>query len=367
MENLEHVYVVILAGGGGTRLWPKSRNKTPKQFLRLYTENTLMQDTYNRARMLVEADHVLVISNKEYVDDVRKQLPDVPTENIIGEPEKRETGPAMFLGALLALKKDPDAVVINLASDHVVGDTKEFIHVIMAAAKAAKSGEYLVSVGITPQYAHSGLGYIKIDTEIEKVDKLPVFKVSNFTEKPNEATARAFIATGKYFWNANNYVWKATALVEAFKKYQPVTYDAMMPVLETIGSSSFAKDLEVAYSKVEKISIDYAVSEKADNLILIPGDFGWNDIGDWSVVHELRTKTDAGNAIMCEVDKQGDVAFHDSHNNLVHTHDRLIALVGVDDTIVVDTGEILLVMPKSRSQDVKKIVEQLKEEKKQYL
>lgn len=368
MSTIPHLYVVILAGGGGTRLWPKSRNKTPKQFLRLYTEKTMMQEAYHRVSSLVDPDHTIVITNKDYIEETRAQLPDVPKENIIGEPAKRETAAAMLLGALVAKAKDPEAVIVNQASDHIVVDTKELHHVLKAAVKVAQRGESLVTVGILPTYPHTGFGYIKIDGEVENVERLPVFRVSNFTEKPNEATAKAFIATEKYFWNANMYVWKADALIASFKKHSPVILEDMLPIQAAIGTSTFEKSLEEAYKKVEKISIDYAISEKADNLVLIPGDFGWNDVGDWSVVHELHQKEGGdGNVVMCEIDQKGEAICLDSRNNLIHTHDRLVAMVGMEDTIVVDTGEILLVMPKKRSQDVKKIVEQLKEKNERYL
>lgn len=366
MPNNPHLFVVILAGGGGTRLWPKSREKTPKQFLSLYTDFSLMQDTYRRAILMVNPDHVIVVSNKNYIDDVRFQLPEVPMENIIGEPEKRETAPAMLLGAMIAYKRDADAVIINLASDHIAVDEKEFIHVLETAATVAAKKTDLVAVGITPTFPHSGLGYIKIGEELEKVNRLPVFHVDSFTEKPNVATAKAFIATGKYFWNACNYVWSAETLIASFRKYSPDILTIMEPILDAVDTENFMQIASTCYKKVEKIAIDYAISEKADNLVLIPGDFGWNDIGDWKVVYDLREKNESGNVVMCENEK-GEVVCHDSHNNLVHTHDRLIALVGMEDTIVVDTGEILLVMPKGKSQDVKKIVEKLKEEHPSYL
>lgn len=367
MSDMSHVFVVILAGGGGTRLWPKSRNKTPKQFLRLYSENTLMQDAYRRAKLLVPPERILIISNKDYLDEVQAELHDIPSENIIGEPAKRETAPAMLLGSLIAYKRDPEAVVINLASDHIATDEKEFQHVLETAAHVAADKESLVAVGITPTFPHSGLGYIKIAEEMKKENGLPVYRVDSFTEKPSVETAKAFIDTGKYFWNACNYVWSAQTLLHAFERHSPAILEHMKPLLTSIDTPEFAREAKTAYEGVEKIAIDYAISEKADNLVLIPGDFGWNDIGDWSVVHELRAKSTEGNSIMCEVDAGGEVVFHDSHDNLVHTHDRLIALVGMDDTIVVDTGEILLVMPKKRSQDIKKIVEQLKEKHDKYL
>ncbi len=366
MAHSEHLFVVILAGGGGTRLWPKSREKTPKQFLKLYTENTLMQDAYRRARLMVEADHVLVISNKNYVADVRAQLPDVPAANIIGEPAKRETAPAMLLGALIAYKRDPHAVIINLASDHIATNEAEFVHVLETASMIAASNEHLVAVGITPTFPHSGLGYIKIGEKLNDTNNLPVYKVDSFTEKPSVEKAIEFIATGKYFWNACNYVWGAKALMDAFEKYSRNIIDDMRVIIDAVDTESFMDVATTAYEKVEKIAIDYAISERADNLVLIPGDFGWNDIGDWKVVYDLRAKNDAGNVILSE-DAKGHVVCHDSQNNLVHTNDRLIALVGMNDIVVVDTGEILLVMPKDKSQDVKKIVEKIKEGHPEYL
>lgn len=364
--SLPHVFVVILAGGGGTRLWPKSRNKTPKQFLRLYTENTLMQDAYLRVRDLVDDDHIIVVTNAEYEEEVHKQLPNVPKQNIIGEPAKRETAAAMLLGALIAKHYDPEAIVINQASDHVVTNHSEFVRELKAAALIAARGTSLVAVGIFPTFAHTGFGYIKVGEELESIDGLPTFAVAKFTEKPDLALAQAFVATGKYFWNANMYVWKADTLFEAFEQHSPAILKELKVVKSSIGTPSLAAKLEAAYKNIEKISIDYAISEKVNNLVLIPGDFGWNDIGDWAVVHALSQKNDVGNTVLCETGS-GQVMFHDSKNNLIHAQDRLIALVGINDMVVVDTGEILLVMPKNRSQDVKKIVEEIKEQNPQYL
>lgn len=366
MEINKHSFVVILAGGGGTRLWPKSREKSPKQFLKLYTKLSLMQDTYRRARLLVDPEHIIVISNKDYLDEVKRELPELPAINVVGEPAKRETAPAMLLGALIAYKRDPDAVVINLASDHITTDEVEFKHVLTTAVEVAAEKESLVAVGITPTFPHLGMGYIEIDEEIKKVNDLSIFRVNSFREKPDLETAEKFLATGKYYWNACNYIWSAKALLTAFERHSPDILNVMMPLLDAIDSTAFLSKLSDAYEKVEKIAIDYAISEKADNLVLIPGDFGWNDIGDWKVVYDLQKKDESENVLLSE-DEKGEVVLHDSHNNLIHTHDRLIALVGMSDTIVVDTGEILLVMPKKRSQDVKKIVEQLKEKHDKYL
>lgn len=365
IEN--HNYAVILAGGGGTRLWPKSRNQNPKQFLKLFGEETLMQSAVNRISKIIPWERIIVVTNELYIKDVKKQLPQVPEQNIIAEPQKRDTAMAMLVGSLFAKQLDPKAVVINIASDHVVQDENEFLRVVRSALAVASEKEYLVTVGITPTFPSTGFGYIKIGEDLRKLDKsLSLFRVKSFTEKPNQATARAFISTGKYFWNANMYVWSVATLEEAFDKYMPKMHQLAKPLGE--GSlKNFHKNIKHIYEEAESISIDYAISEKADNLVLIPGDFGWNDVGDWRVVYDLKTKNLSGNVVLGDGEQVKSLTI-DSHDNLIHTDGRLIALVGVSEMIIVDTPEILMILPKNRSQEVKKIVDRLKEEtKSEYL
>jgi mannose-1-phosphate guanylyltransferase len=367
MSTSEHVFAVILAGGGGTRLWPKSREKTPKQFLKITSQDTMMQLAAARVTQVVPWERVIVVTNEKYRDEVKKQLPQVPMDNILAEPAKRETAMAMLVGALYAKSLDPEAVVINGASDHVVVDQKEFVRVMKAASQVASDHEHLVSVGITPTFPTSAFGYIKVGAELRKLERnLSVFKVDSFTEKPNEATARAYISTGKYFWNANMYVWSARALQAAFEKYMPEMYEVTKP-LESASVKEFHDLLPKLYDKVEAISIDYAISEKADNLVLIPGDFGWNDVGDWKVVFDLGKKDVDKNVVLSDTEDAKTLAIN-SHGNLVHTDGRLVALVGIEDMVIVDTPEILMILQKKQSQDVKKLVERLKEEdRKEYL
>lgn len=367
MNTNENIYAVILAGGGGTRLWPKSRKKTPKQFLKLTSKKTMMQVAADRISKLVNWENIIVVTNKIYLEEVKKQLPEVPNENIIAEPEKRDTALAMLVGALYAKSKNSDAVIINLASDHTLNNENEYRRVMKAAVEVATKNGSLVTVGITPTHPTSAFGYIKIGDDLKKIDRgLSLFKVDSFTEKPNLATARAFISTGKYFWNANMYVWSAHNLKQAFEKYMPNMYAATKD-LDTLDSKSFHNALPKIYKNAESISIDYAISEKAENLTLIPGDFGWNDVGDWKVVYDLGKKDLANNVIVGDQEKIHALAIN-SKNNLIHANGRLISLVGVNDMIVVDTDEILMICPKEKSQDVKKLVERLKEEdKKEYL
>ncbi len=366
MPNNDHVYCVILAGGGGTRLWPTSRDKTPKQFLKLTDDKTMMQIAAERGNKIVDWDRIIVVTNQKYSEEVKKQLPEIPDHNIIAEPERKETAMAMLVGALYAQSLDPDAVVFNLASDHVVTDEKEFIRVMHSALEVAVRNKHLISIGITPSSPSSAFGYVRRSELLEEVKSNPVYKVVNFTEKPTVEKAKEFLQTGEYYWNANMYVWSAKALVEAFRKHKPSLLERTEH-LASISPADFHASLASLYNGAEKISIDYAISEKADNLVLIPGDFGWDDVGDWKVMYNLSQKDENKNAVV-----HSERAVHplvlDSQKNLVYTHGRLVALVGLDDYIVVDSDDILMVVPKSRSQDVKKLVNQLKEEnRKEYL
>ncbi len=364
MNNKQHTYAVILAGGGGTRLWPKSRKKTPKQFLKINGNKTMLQTTADRLTKQLDWDHIIVITNQLHADEIKQQLPEVPDKNIITEPEKKDTALAMLVGALYAKTLDPEAVVINSASDHVLSDSQEYWKVMKAAAKVAAEEDYLVTVGIAPTEPNTGFGYIKAGDDLKRLNRgLSLFKVENFTEKPNQATARAYISTGKYFWNANMYVWSADSIKKAFKKHMPDMYE-LTKDLDSMTPEEFQQALADIYQQAEKISIDYAISEKADNLVLIPGDFGWNDIGYWKTVYELGRKDLNGNVIISDKDQVRTIAVQSQHN-LVHTNNRLVALLGVDDMVVIDTDEIILIAPKNRSQEVKKIVNRLREEEQQ--
>jgi mannose-1-phosphate guanylyltransferase len=310
---------------------------------------------------------MIVVTNKIYEEDIRRQLPKIPEYNIISEPEKKETALAMLAGALYAKSLDPQAVIMNAASDHTVVNEDEFVRVMKKALQVASAGDCLVTVGISPTEPNTGFGYIKAGEDLEKINHgLSLFKVDSFTEKPNLPTAIGYISTGKYFWNANMYVWSAKAILKAFKKHAPDIYQ-LTQGLDKLSHKKFHQALPDIYKQSKKISIDYAISEKADNLVLIPGDFGWNDVGYWKVVYDLGKKNKEGNVIINEQEKTQPIAINSEHN-LIHTNNRLIALLDVNNMIVVDTAEILLIVPKNKSQEIKKIVEQLKEDnRKKYL
>lgn len=361
MAHSQHTYAVILAGGGGTRLWPKSRQATPKQFLKLLGTKTMLQLTVQRIERLVPYERMIVITNQAYLAEIRAQLPSLPKENILLEPKKCDTALAMLTGALYAHALDSEAVILNAAADHIVSNEAAFESVMHTAISVAAKPDYLVSIGITPTYPSTAFGYIQIGSEIENLPgKHKVFAVKNFTEKPDAATARAFIATGRYFWNANMYVWSSENVIKAFAQYAPEILAFTQP-LRSATPAAFNDLLPTVYQHAEAISIDYAISEKADNLVLIPADLGWNDIGEWKVVHELGEKDANGNVLVSDHTSQTTPPLLlDSGGNLVHSNGKLIALLGVNDMIVVDTEDIVFIAPMTQSQAVKKVVETLK-------
>jgi mannose-1-phosphate guanylyltransferase len=366
MPVKNHNYVVILAGGSGTRLWPRSRENKPKQFLKLAGNKTMLQLTAERALKLAPWRQIIISTNHKHAAMIKQQLPQVKEENILLEPERKDTAPAMLVAAMFARSLDDEAIVINCASDHYVppADLKEYARTMRQATELAKTHQYLLTVGISPTYPETGFGYIKVGAPFAASKGAPVFHVDNFTEKPNQPTAAAFIATGKYFWNANMYVWSARAIEAAFQKYAREIWHSA-EVLSGKSPKQFATLMSKVYAKIEPISIDFAISEKANNLLLLPGNFSWTDVGDWRVAYDLATKDKNGNAVLDNT----KLVVHESQKNYVSSEQgRLVTLVGVSDLIVVDTPNAILVVPKTKAQDVKKIVTQLKEkQQKQYL
>jgi len=362
-----HLFAAILCGGGGKRLWPRSRLKKPKQFIGLFGKKTIFQETIKRIKPLIPPSKIFVITNWDYVDEVREQAPEIPRENIIAEPMAKNTALAMGVGAVYVKTLDPKGVIINLASDHLIKDTKEFRRRMLIAAKAASLGDDLITVGIRPQFPHTGYGYIQIKKEVARIDGEPIFKVERFTEKPKLAMAKKFLKTGHYYWNANLYTWKAEAVLNGFKRHAPKIARGLEKIEKAIGTKKEKKVLKKIYEEAENISIDYAISEKAKNMLMVVGDFDWSDIGDWKVVYDLGKKDKSGNVII-KHGKEGEHLSIDTKNCLVQFDDELIATVGVENLIIVDAGNLILVCNKDRAQDVKKIVLELKkQEKNEYL
>lgn len=349
------VYAVIMAGGVGTRFWPKSRKSNPKQFLNLFGETSMIQQTVERLDGFVDGEQVVVVTNQDYTTLVKNQLPSVDPSHIIGEPVARNTAPCIASAAALLNKKDPESVMIVLPADHRIGNPEEFKRVLETAVETAKMQESLVTIGIKPNRPETGYGYIHREKEAEIKDlNHPVYRVQKFTEKPDAETATKFYKSGDYLWNSGIFIWKTGTILKAFEKHLPEIYSN----IEALQESDFGEeDVRTFYEACPSISIDYGIMEKAEKVHVIPGDFDWNDVGSWTAVHELSDKDSEGNATV-----KGKTIYVNSTGNYVSTNGKkLVAFAGVDNIALVETDDAILVVNLNQAQDVKGIVENLKE------
>lgn len=358
----KHLYILILCGGSGTRLWPRSRQKTPKQFLpSFFGKNTIFAQTVERAQKITSSEKIFVITNSDFVDEVIIQGKVIPPRNIIAEPQAKNTAMAMGVGAAYIKKVDPEAIIINLYSDHLIQNQQLLVETGLKAAQAAASGNFLVTIGLKPQFPHTGLGYIESGGELE--NSKGVFKATAFKEKPDLETAKLFLEKGNYFWNVGYYCWSADSIMKAFEKYSPDLFPLIDNISRAITTDKEAAVLKECYEKAKNISIDVEIAEKADNKLLVTADFDWSDVGDWQVVYQAKPKDENQNVLENFGDGGWAITL-ESKNCLVETNKRLVALIGVNDLAVVETDDSVLVCARDRAQDVKKIVETLREKNK---
>ena len=341
---------VIMAGGRGTRFWPRSRKKLPKQLLNIIGEKTILEQTVDRIRPLCDWDRMFIVTEKDQAPQIRSLLPDLPTEHLLVEPLGKNTAPCVGLAALVLADRDPEAVMVILPADHYIAQVPVFQQTLSAAVDAARSGEYLITLGITPLFPETGYGYIEKGEELSFLQDRPVWRVKAFHEKPDRVKAEAMVAAGSYYWNSGMFVWTVSAILKKMAQYTPALYGELMDLQPRIGQADWDEALLNAYQRMEDISIDYAVMEKADNVLMLEGNFGWNDVGSWEAVYQLETKDSLGNCL------QGPVIVIDSRGCLVHSPNKTVALLGIRDLVVVETPDALLICPRERSQEVKKIV-----------
>jgi len=365
----DHIYAIILAGGGGTRLWPRSRNKTPKQFLKLFKGKTLTQITVKRFRKMLPWERLFIVTvSNDYKKEILKEIPKFLPENIIVEPARRETAPAHGIGAAYIHKLDPDAVIITESADRLIKPLSKYMSTMLAAARVAYEDKVLVAVGVKPRYPNVGYGHIKKGKKLESVGNIEFYKLDKFVEKPPLPLAKKYTKSGKYYWNAGQFVWRADSLLESINVHAPKIGSNLKNIESAIGTSKENSVIAKSYKAMPKIAIDYAIAEKDKNFVVVEATFFWTDIGDWEEVWKNLPHDKQGNVIIDGDEPGGRVINIDTSDTIIHMDGRLIAVIDVDDIVIVDTKDALVVCKKSRAQGVKKIVNQLKEEgKKEFL
>jgi len=353
-------YALIMAGGKGTRLWPLSREKKPKHALKLVDDRTMFQHTVERLSPLFSSEQVFVITAAEHVAVLAEQVEELPRQNFIIEPEGRGTAPAIGLAALHLRRKDPDAVMAVLTADHFITQREAFRKSLSIAQLAAQQG-YLVTLGIKPTEPSTGFGYIQQADLITEIEGQPIYRVARFTEKPCLEEAQRMFASSEYSWNSGMFIWRVDNILAEFKRQMPDFYEQLMLVEQVLGTPEYDKILNQIWPEVNKETIDYGIIEAAQNLAVIPVDIGWTDVGSWGNLYGLLRTDEQGNIHV------GETINLDSHNTLVFGNKRLIATIGLEDIIIVDTEDALLVCARGHEQDVKTIVNRLKEQKKDHL
>ncbi len=346
------ITAVIMAGGRGERFWPKSRNTRPKQFLSLTKDGeTMIQKTVKRLLPLVDMEDIFIVTNAAYISLVKEQLPKLPEENILAEPCARNTAPCIAFAAAVIGKKYDDAVMLVLPSDHLIGYEDIYISTLKKAVAVSEEGKNLVTIGITPTYPETGYGYINFGKEAGNA-----YEVERFVEKPNLPTAKEYLASGKYLWNSGMFVWKISSIMANLNEFMPEIYEGALRIGEAFGTDSYNEVLVKEFTAFTSESIDFGIMEKASNIYTIPGSFGWDDVGSWLAVERINETDDDKNYI------EGNVISIGSERATICGGKRLIAAVGVEDIIIVDTDDAVLICSKNSTQDVKKVIAQLKEQ-----
>jgi len=355
---MSNKYCLIMAGGSGTRFWPRSRKANPKQFLTIFGNESLIQATISRFANFIPDESIYIVSIKGQKEVLEEQTSRLPKQNLIYEPVGKNTLPAIGLAALFIAKNDPDGIMVVSPADHLTQNDQLFQETIESAAKIAEEKNGIVTIGITPNAPATGYGYIEIADEIKIGQTIKSFAVNRFVEKPNLATAQSYVNSGKFFWNAGIFVFKVSVFLEAVQKYAPNLYIDLQKIAETIGTASYEEVLDKIYNQVDSISIDYGIMEKADNVFLVQGDFVWNDLGSWEEVYKYDPKKDENqNAHV------GEVIFQDTKNSYVYAPGSLVAVVGMDDVIVVKDGDTILVCKRDQAEEIKGVVAEITKRK----
>ena len=351
------VHAVILAGGRGTRFWPRSRTKTPKQLLNIVGKTTMLEQTVERLRSVIPSERIWTVTNAEQVAAVKKQLPAAARKRALTEPVGRNTAAAIALAAIhVRHAAKGDALLAVLPADHFIAQPERYRRIVVAALQFAREPGRIVVLGIPPTRPDTGFGYI--ERKDERISgEIPAYAVRRFTEKPALAAAKEYVASGRYHWNAGMFFWRASTFLDALKEFLPETYESMEALSRHIGKRGYEAQLRKIYPKLENISVDYAVLERARDVVVVPAEVGWSDIGSWAAVYELLAKHPGENVFA------GEGQTLDAEGNFFWSPKKFVAAVGVRDMVMVETPDALLICPRDRAQDIGKIVKSLEERK----
>ncbi|MCP4141015.1 MAG: NTP transferase domain-containing protein [Chloroflexi bacterium] len=366
MTNSNHSYAVIMAGGGGTRLWPLSRRKTPKQALKLLGEDTLFQSTVKRLQGFFPLDHILVVTVSEQAELLKSQMPDLPEENFLIEPGPRGTASVAGLAATVLHHRDPEAVMALFPADHFIRNRDLFYHLLKTAVKVAKE-KYLVTLGITPTFPATGYGYIQRGEKLIESFDYPVYQVARFKEKPDKKEAYEMSVRGGYSWNSGMFIWHTQTILSEIERQMPELKSALDEISDSLASPELASVIQKVWMTLKSETIDYGIMESAEKVAVLPASgLDWSDVGSWDSLFDVVLPNDIhGNLLL-----NGDHIAENTHETLVYGNGkkRLVVTIGVDDLVIVDSEDVLLIAQRDQAQDVRKVVEKLKEEnKKEYL
>ncbi len=338
---------LIMAGGKGTRFWPLSTEKKPKQFLNLIGNETMIQMTVNRIKPIIPLERIFICTGQMYVDLVKEQIPELPERNIIVEPEGRNTAPCIALSSLIIQRYFNDSSMLVLPSDHLINDEEKFRKIVLKANEfLEENNESIITLGMTPDRPETGYGYIKFNEKVSSNDGLEIFKVEKFEEKPNEKKAKLYLSQNFYLWNGGMFLWKTSNIIKEIVRYSPDTYEAIHSI-EYVDEHKLQETINMNYYKTESISIDYSVIEKSQNVYVIPSEIGWDDIGTWKAIERYKKK-DINNNII-----EGNARVIESNSSIAMNSGKRIVMIGIDDVMTLETEDSIYIVNKEYMDNLK--------------
>ncbi|SFE86348.1 mannose-1-phosphate guanylyltransferase [Paenibacillus algorifonticola] len=353
---------VIMAGGKGERFWPKSRTHLPKQFLNISGNKSMIQQSIERLELLIPISQIFIVTNELYAELLKAQIPHLPHDNIIIEPVGRNTAPCIGLASLIIESKYSDSTMIVIPSDHIIQNETGFIDILKTAAKLANDGDNLITLGIEPTYPETGYGYIESTGIEQTVNDVKVYKVNKFVEKPNKEVAESYLEAGNFYWNSGIFVWRTEVIRKYIQQLMPEVHDILETMKYALGGMNAKEIIAELFVKMPDQSIDYGIMEKAEEIFVIPCLFGWDDVGSWTALERIDELDENGNVI------KGNILNLDTKRCIIESNGKLIATLGIEDLIIVDTEDVTLICTKEKAQEVKLLLKELRMQKlEQYL